>query len=750
MSTAAGFKFVGKSRLRWEGPAKLSGKAEYVADLKLPGSLSARLVLSPHARARIRKIVTAQAERLPGVAAVFTDADLAGLGGRGFLAGEEVFYVGQPVAVVVAVDEATAEDAADLVQVEYEAMPAVVDPLAAMRDDAPLVRPDRVQPVGEDAAAHGAATSTARAGESKPKNVNSIAHYRRGNLDRGWALADVVVSNTFRVAGVHPGYMETQGLVVEPRSDGGVNVWASTQGAFTLQRHLASALGLPEHLIRVTPMTIGGGFGGKIILHQALIAQIARILKRPIRLIYDRMQDMLSSKPAPGAIIKVRMGATKEGRLVALESELILDSGAAPGAPVGIAAMVLASTYRFEHLDVKGYEVLTHKAPVGAYRAPGAPQAFFALESQVDEIARRLNMDPIELRLRNASRQGDPMADGKPWPRIGLVECLERVRSHPFWTERKKDAGEGYGVAAGGWLGGMEPAVAACRLQSDGSFSLHIGAVDLTGTDTTLGMIAAEVLGVEPDRINIVRGNTDHAPFAGLSAGSKVTYTVGAAVRQAAEEARRQLLAVAAEHMEVSVDDLEIIDNAIAVRGAPAKSVPIAEIARLTTAYGSRYAPVHGFGRSAIHQRSPGFAVHVAKVHVDQDTGRIRPVAYLAVQDVGKALNPAEVRGQIHGGVAQGIGRALLERMAYDDHGQLVAASFMDYLIPTAQDVPPIQVELVEVPSPDGPFGAKGVGEPPVVPVMAAVANAVVDAVGVRITQAPMTPAVFWEKAGSD
>ncbi|HEY8449988.1 MAG TPA: molybdopterin cofactor-binding domain-containing protein, partial [Bacillota bacterium] len=406
--------------------------------------------------------------------------------------------------------------------------------------------------------------------------------------------------------------------------------------------------------------------------------------------------------------------------------------------------LVLASTYRFAHLNVRAYEVLTHKAPVGAYRAPGAPQAFFALESHLDRLARRLGLDPIELRLKNASREGDEMANGQPWPRIGLVECLERVRQHPFWRQRQAGPGEGYGVAAGGWLGGMEPAAAACRLNGDGTFTLQVGAVDLTGTHTTLAMIAAEVLGVDPDRIRIQSGDTENAPFAGTSAGSKVIYTVGRAVQAAAEDARQQLLELAAGHLETAVADLEIRGDEVAVRGAPARSVSIRELARLTMRYGSGYAPVYGRGRSAIDRRSPAFAVQVVKVRVDAGTGRVEPLACLAVQDVGRALNPAEVYGQIHGGVVQGLGRALFEQLVYDEYGTLANASLMDYGLPVAADLPPIEVELVEVPSPHGPFGAKGVGEPPVVPTAAAVANAVADATGVRVSELPITPEAFW------
>ncbi|HEY8489155.1 MAG TPA: molybdopterin cofactor-binding domain-containing protein, partial [Thermaerobacter sp.] len=360
----------------------------------------------------------------------------------------------------------------------------------------------------------------------------------------------------------------------------------------------------------------------------------------------------------------------------------------------------------------------------------------------LDRIARALDLDPVELRLRHAVVEGDPRSDGRTWPSIGLVQCLERLRDHPTWQGRHalRHAGEGWGMAVGGWPGGTEAAAAACRVNGDGTVTITVGSVDLTGSHSAMAAIAAEVLGLPAERVRVVTADTDQAPLAGMSAGSKTVYTVGAAVQAAAEDVRAQILAMAADVLEAGVHDLELRDGRVQVRGAPARAVEVAELARITARFGSRHAPLHGFGRTAIHQQAPGFAVHLVRVRVDRDTGQVKVLQYLVVQDVGRAINPAEVLGQIYGGVTQGIGRALSERMVHDPAGQLATATLGDYLIPTSDDVPPIEVELVEVPAPHGPFGAKGVGEPPVVPCAAAIANAIEDAVGIRLTEAPMTP----------
>lgn len=730
------YQEIGKSRPRVEGREKITGQGGYVADLALPGWTYARLVLSPHPRARVKEVLTAEAQRVPGVLAVLTDRDL---GGHGLLAMEEIHYAGEPVAVVVAESEAAAEDGADLVRVNYERLPAVLNPISAMDPSSPLARGDMQLHGGEDAGAHGADTGGASS-EAKPRNVTSIRRFQRGSLSSGFAISDVVTEGIYELAAVHQGYLETHGSAAKLEPDGSVTVWTSTQSQFSVRQAVAESLGVAEHQVKVIATTVGGAFGGKWVLLEPLAATLAVSLRRPVRIILDRIQDFLLSNPSPYSRIKIRMGAKRDGTLSALEAELLFDSGCQPEAPHGIAGYLMAGTYRIPHFDVRGLEVLTNKAPIGAYRAPGAPQAYFALESEMDKLARSLAMDPLEFRLRNASREGDLQADGKSWPRIGLVECLSALRDHPAWREKKKGPDEGIGVAVGGWPGGTEPAASTCRVEGDGTLTVHVGSVDITGVHTSMALVAAETFGVPFEKVRVVAANTEVAPYAGGSGGSKTTYTVGAAVSLAAGDARRQILELASERLEASVEDLELKDGHVSVRGVPSRKVPIGDLARLGMQFGSAYAPVLGQGRIAIKHSSPGFAAHLARVHVDKKTGKVKVVGYVAVQDVGRALNPAEVVGQIRGGVAQGIGRALLEAFRHDGSGQLMDANFMDYAMPSSTDLPDVDVVLVEVPSALGPFGARGVGEPPAIPGAAAVTNAVFDATGYRPTAVPILP----------
>jgi len=728
-------RYIGQSLRRQEGPAKLKGRGGYVQDYALRNMTFARLILSPYAHARVTAIRTEGAE-LPGVVGVFTAASLPH---TGLLAERETFYVGEPVAVVVAEDPAVAEDAAERVEVDFEPLSAVIDPLEALAEDAPPVRTGEVE-ASADAGAHGETAGGAGAVEVRSPNVANTTRYQRGDVEQGFREADVVVERTFRLPWVYQGFMETHGSTADTDADGGIHVWTATQGQFMVRRSVAQHLGVGLQDVTVSGTTVGGGFGGKTVLLESLVAALTRAVGRPVSVILDRLQDFLVNNAGPGAIIKVKLGGKKDGSLTAMQVESIFDCGAEGGAPAGLAAFMMGATYRCPNLDLVGLEVLTNKTPNGAYRAPGAPQAYFALESAVDELVRRLDWDPVEFRLKNVSREGDPQPSGRPWPRTGLYECLKRLSEHPRWKNRPRKPGRGVGVAVGGWNGGLEPAAAACQIHGDGTVVVQVGSVDITGTNSAFRAIAADVLSIPIDRVRVQYSDTAQAPYAGMAGGSKTTYTVGAAVKAAAEEVRRQVLEMAAERLEASTEDLEIENGVVSVKGVPGRGVTVAELAAGTVRFGGTHAPLFAQGRSAISRQAPGFAAHLAEVAVDPETGLVRLVGYLAIQDVGKALNPREVMGQIHGGVAQGIGRAMLEALSHDESGQLTGTSFMDYLLPTSHDVPDIEVELVEVPAPDGPFGAKGVGEPPAIPGAAAIANAVYDATGVRITDLPITP----------
>jgi CO/xanthine dehydrogenase Mo-binding subunit len=738
---------LGKPLKRRDAEPKLRGEARYTDDFRIPGLLHARLVTSPYAHARILRIDCDAARRTPGVVAVFTGHDLLPEGpepaerARHLLARDKVIYAGQPVAIVVAESPYVAADAAALVEVEYDELPAVVDPVAAMTPEAPVIRPKELEGEWAEAGMH----ATVSGGEELdvrrlPANVTNAVRFQRGDVMQGFASADVVIERTYRTPFVHQAYLEPHASVAVPRPDGGVTIYTTTQGQFYCRNVTATTLGLPHEMVTIVPMEVGGGFGGKTVLLEPLVAAVALRLGRPVKLVLTRTEEFLLATPAPAAIFELRAGARRDGTLTALRARVIFDSGAYPGAPVTIALLLLGGTYRWEHLDLLGYEVLTNKPGTGAYRAPGVPQATFALEQLIDELARAIGQDPLELRLRNAARTGDLQPNGVPWPPIGLVDVLERARQHPLWRSRQCRPNEGWGIAVGGWPGGIEPCAANIRLNHDGTFTVTLGAIDITGTHTVLAMIAAEVLEQPVERIRVKLLPTDGAPYAGMSGGSKITYTVGLAVQAAAEDAKRQLLEIAANELEAAPEDLELVDGAIRVRGMPDRQITLSEIAHRSMVFGGKYAPVYGTGRSVVRQQSPGFNAQIAHVAVDPDTGEVEVLDLVAIQDVGRALNPALVEEQVHGGVGQGIGWALHEAMRWSENGQPLNPSFLDYDLPKASQLPPIAVELVEVPSPIGPFGAKGVGEPPVVPTAAAIANAIADAIGVHLSELPITP----------
>jgi len=731
------YRAVGRPTPRIEGVDKVTGRTVYTADLRLPGMLHARLLHSPHAHARIRRIDTARARALPGVEAVVTATDLPPLdtkraaSNRAYclLAADEAVFAGQPVAAVVARDLSTAEEALDLIDVEYEELPAVLDPLDAMKEGSPLVRSDLEKT------------------EGKPANVASQMRFTRGDLERGFAEADLVVERTYRTPVVHQGYLEPQATIVDyDAASGEMTIYTGTQGQFSIRDDICRMLHLPETKVRVVGLEVGGGFGARGFPFQALCAALALIVKRPVKLVLTRHEDLTSATPAPQAVFDLKARMKRDGTLVALQARAVYDSGAFPGAAMAIGCVMLGGYYRCPNLEIQGFEVLTNKVSVGAYRAPAVPSATFAIDSQMDIMARELGLDPLEVRLKNAVQEGDLLPGDRPYPRIGLRECLEQVRDSAIWRDRdqlEREPGprrRGIGVAAGGWLGGLQPAAATVMLNGDGTVGVLVGANDISGTNTSFAQIAAEELALPLSQVRVTLGDSHTAPFAGVTGGSKTLFTVGRAVKAAAEDARRQILETAAQRLEVPVEDLDCVGGVVRSRADPEKSITFDRLARMTTGFGAAYPPVVGRGAVAARKQAPGFSVQAAEVEVDTDTGQVRVLGYVTVQDVGFAVNPLSVEGQMEGATAQGIGMGLFEEMLYDDRGRLLNPGLLDYRLPTAADVPHIETLIVEVPSEDGPYGARGVGEPPVTPGSAAIANAIHDAIGVRITEIPITP----------
>jgi CO/xanthine dehydrogenase Mo-binding subunit len=670
-----------------------------------------------------------------------TAADLARLGtaARDLLASGYATFTGHPSAVVLAESEASAADGLDALRAGtvFHPLPAVLTMDEAMREDAPLVR-DTVEPEESDAQAHSTVAVKVQKAE-RPGNVVNRVAYSRGDAEQALRQADVIIRRTYKTSRIHHGYIEPQATVASVDTiTGDLTIYTPTQDQFWVRAQTAKALGLREAQIRIVPMTVGGGFGGKILLFQPLVGALTLLLRRPVRLVHTRLEDFATTKPAPATRTELELAASNDGELVALRAKMFFDAGCAPGSPLAMAGLMLGGYYRIPNLSIETIEVLTNKPPSSPYRAPGAPQATFAIESAITELAGKLGIDQVAFRLRHASVPGDPMPNGQPWEKMGLRQVLEALNTHPA-RRRPKGEGEGIGIAIGGWFGGLEPASACVRANKDGTFEVIVGSVDVSGTLTTMGLIVAEVLGIDPDTVRARTADTSQAPYAGGTSGSKITYTVGSAVRLAAEDARRQILSIAANHLEARVEDLEFADGHVRAKGTPAVKLSLAEITGMSMQFGGKYLPVFGVGSTAITRQSPGFAGNLARVRVDRETGQVTLLDYVAVQDVGFAINPAAVQGQIIGGAAQGIGWGLFEQIVYDDTGALTTATFADYALPRASDIPRIETVMVEVPSDYGPFGAKGVGEPPVIPGAAAIANAIMDATGVRITTLPIS-----------
>jgi CO/xanthine dehydrogenase Mo-binding subunit len=744
---------IGVPRPRLDAPDKVTGATRYAADGYVHGLLHARLVLSTEAHALIRGIASEDALAVPGVVAVLAAGDLP-IAETGTdrtaepLARTEVVFAGQPVAMVVAETEAAAADAVEAVLVEYEPLDAVVDVEDAMLPGAPLARVGEDESGGDLESIHADVDTEEREGEEEELSGNVLGTVPRTLGDAAAALeaSDAVVSGTFRTPWVYQAYIEPQVATAWLEPNGTLVVSTSTQGSFVTQRELARAFGFPLERIRVVAEPLGGAFGGKFALVEPLAAGATLALRRPVRIVFTRAEDFQATNPASAEVMHLRVGGRKDGTLTAIEGRMIVDRGSNAGWGVeGITSALVVGPYRWEAYDVRGYGVQTNRVTFGAYRAPGAAPAAFALESLLDELARELDLDPIELRLENAVVEGDIGVSGNPYPTIGTVEVLERVRDHPLWQGRASlPEDEGLGIALGYWPGGNEPAAAVCRVDQDGTMTVVTSAVDMSGVNSGFAVIAAEAFGLSPDQVRVVSADTASGPYSGASGGSKVTYTVGKAVMQAAEAAREKLLAAASQELEIAPSDLEVVDGVVRAVGAPDRSITVEEISRLALRFGGRYEPIEGHGGSAQTTGAPSVAAHLAHVRVDRETGEVELVRYAIAQDVGRALNPALVEGQMRGGATQAIGWALFEELRHDEDGRLASGSFLDYAIPTADRVPRIETLIVEVPAPDGPFGAKGIGEAPVVAGAAAIANAIAAATGVRLRELPMTAPRVW------
>lgn len=736
-TTASPYKVIGSRPLRPDGVDKVTGRAIYGADVKLPGMLYGKVLRSPHAHARIVAIDASAALARRGVRAVVTAQDMPTIGDKladlgesivnlrytsnNLLAHDKVLYHGHAVAAVAADNVHIAEEALALIKVEYEVLPHVLDGKQAMSNDAPILLDDlRTNELGKLGNA--------------PTNIAEHIRHQRGDLAKGFAEADVIVERTFHTATVHQGYIEPQNATALWNEDDQVLVWCSTQGAFGVQEQLAELLQIPVSRITVTPTEIGGGFGGKLNIYlEPLAALLSRKAgHRPVKLVMTRAEVLAATGPTSGSHIRVKMGARSDGTLTAAEAELIYEAGAYPGSPVGAGSGVIFAPYRLKNVQVDGYDVVVNRPKATAYRAPGGTNAVFAAETVVDELAEELGLDPIEFRLRNAVREGDRRVDGPEYKRIGFVETLEAARSHPHYSAPLAGKARGRGVAAGFWFNWGGKSSATATVNADGTVNLIEGSTDIGGSRASIAMQLAETLGIPYADIRPQVVGTASVGYNDVTGGSRTTFGTGWAVYEVGNKLLAEMRQRAADYWDAPLDAVKVADGVFAHNG---DAMTFRELA------GKLDVPVTASASVHPQNYGPGFGVHVVDVEVDVETGKVEILRYTAAQDVGRAIHPSYVEGQLQGGAAQGVGWALNEEYVYDDKGRLLNASLLDYRMPTALDLPMIDTVLVEVANPGHPYGVRGVGEVPIVPPAAAVANAIYRATGVRMTELPMSPA---------
>jgi CO/xanthine dehydrogenase Mo-binding subunit len=737
------YQYIGTRPIRHDGVDKVTGRANYGADFTLPGMLHGALLRSPHAHARIVSIDTRAAEAVPGVKAVITGADIpentasVSLGGEvvfdmrdagdNLLAHGKALYDGHAVAAVAATSVEIAREAVKRIEVIYERLDPVLTIEQGVAPGAPILHDDLVT------------KGRPLPGAAGPTNVAGRIELRRGDVDKGFAEADVVVEREFRTATVHQGYIEPHACVARVGADGQVLVWCSTQGPFLVRDQCAAILGIDASKIKVIPSEIGGGFGGKIPVYLEPVAiTLARRTGHPVKMVMTRDEVFRATGPTSGTVIRMKMGAKRDGALVAAQASLWYEAGAYRGSPSGAGAMCCLAAYTIPNFFIEAYDVVVNKPKVAAYRAPGSPMSTFATESLVDEIARTLKMDPLELRLKNAVAEGDKAPYGPAYGPIGLKQVLEAACRHPHWRAALQP-NQGRGVACGFWFNGGMSSSATVLLNGDGSAAVITGNPDIGGTRAAQALMVAEELGIPVERVRPSVADTDSAGYTDLTGGSRVCYATGMAVIRAAQDVRDELRARAAKIWDVPVDAVGWEPGRAVPRDGAGDRQPLS-VQELAAQVAHTGGPI--IGRASVYAPTagPGFAAHICDVEVDKETGTSTVVRYTAIQDVGKAVHPSYVEGQMQGGAAQGIGWALNEEYVYTADGVMSNAGFLDYRMPVASDLPMIDTVLVEVANPLHPYGVRGVGEVPIVPPLAAVANAVRAATGIRFTELPLSP----------
>ena len=760
------FNVVGTRPVRPDGADKVTGKARYSADITLPGLLQGKILRSPHAHARIKNLDVSKAAAHPGVRAVVTGYDFQEPAGRAsdltegamvnykflsnnVMAKDKALYKGHAIAAVAAANAYVAEQALELIDVEYEVLPPVLHAGEAMRDDATLVH-ERL-----------AAMSTAaiRAGgildEDDPSRGTNIANhfeFRLGDLEQGFQDADIIVENETSTVAVHQGYIEPHSGTAMWHEDGALTIWSSSQGHFTVRDYTARLVGIPVSSVKAIPMEIGGGFGAKLTMYcEPVAALLARKAGAPVKVTMNRTEVFEATGPTSGTEITVKLGATKDGRLTAAECHLVFEAGAFPGSPVPGGAQCITGAYDIPNAYIEGYDIVVNRPKTAAYRAPGSPAAAFCFETAMDELAEKLGLDPIDLRLLNSSKEGTRRATGPLMPKVGFIEVLEAAKAHPHYTASKDGKFRGRGVASGFWGNNTGPSAAVATVTPDGCVKLAEGSPDIGGTRASVSQQLAEVLGIPIEDVHPQIMDTDSIGFTSNTGGSGVTFKTGIAAYTAAHDIRQQMIERAAKIWDVDVADVTYEDGVVQHKSDTELRLTFKQLAARQVPTGG---PIVGSAGVNPPGAGPAIATHIVDVEVDADTGKVEIVRYTALQDAGKAIHPSYVEGQIQGGVVQGIGWALNEEYFVNDRGQMMNSSFLDYRMPVSLDLPMIDTVVVEVANPNHPYGVRGVGEVCIVPPMAAIANAIYDAIGVRLTSLPMNPGsvleALWEKNGSN
>jgi xanthine dehydrogenase molybdenum-binding subunit len=740
------YKVIGTRPIRHDGLDKVTGRAVYGGDMKLPGMLWGVVVRSPHAHARIKSIDTSAAEAIDGVFAVMTGKDLPqqedkmvdmGEGSANMrwtsdniMASDKALYRGHAVAAVAATDRYLAEEAAAAIKVEYEVLPSATDVKAALAAGAPVILSDLV---GDDL------------GE-EIRNTNIASHFRHefGDLDAGFAKADVIVEREFSLQMVHQGYIEPHNATAIWDQDDRVRIWTSTQGAFPARTSTAEILKLSESRVKVTPLEIGGGFGGKIPIYlEPIVAILSKKSGgRPVKSIMERRSVFEATGPASGGIIRMKLGATKAGKLIAADTDMKFEAGAYPGAALGAAAMCVFSSYDIANTRIDGWDVVVNKPKSAAYRAPGVPQAIFAMESAVDELCELGGFEKMKFREDNQAHEGSRRGDGVILSDIGAREVIEATKASRHWQSplgkpSKPGNLRGRGLSLAYWFNiGLKSSV-NLSLNNDGTVELIEGSTDIGGSRAAMAMQAAEVLGLAAEDVRPTVADTESVGYTDVTGGSRTTYATGYATWKAAMTMVDELKNRASKLWNINVKNVQFEDGVFSSTSDSELKIGIKDLAGKL---GDTGGPVNSTGAVDLESAGGSYGMHVCDVEIDPETGKTDVIRYTAVQDVGTAIHPSYVEGQIQGGVVQGIGWALNEEYFMNNSGAMANSSFLDYRMPTALDLPSIETVLVEVPSKMHPFGVRGVGEIPICPPIAAVANAIHDALDVRLVDAPMNP----------